>query len=320
MSSFKEDILALFDGTRGGHVQKYLYQDLPRPDHSSGSRLWHDFVSANKNYYPIAAEISLIPALIARVGGHHDTVIDFGIGDDRAVNGKLKPLLAAQNDLKRYYGIDISAEQLQDGIAKIQAEFPHIASNGIQGDFYDISPFIEGDRPLGLLLGSTISNQDMLPDEPFPRAQFVNKIARLAQTSRVGNGGELVISFDANPDLDAALAAYQHPAWQRMMTGLMYDVQATLRPEGNFSPSLWHYAPEINRKHHVLHQIISPSVDQDFSIDGREFKVRRGDRFVVKNNFKPSAALMQELAEEAKTKAKAIITAPNHPMAMLDVA
>ena len=110
--NFKQDIIDLFSGRLGGHVQRYCYGNGVRGDGASGSGLWHHFVSAHDNYYPINAEIALIPDLVARLDDRYDTVVDFGIGDEKAVRNKMLPILASQKGLKRYTAIDDSRENL----------------------------------------------------------------------------------------------------------------------------------------------------------------------------------------------------------------
>lgn len=319
MNTFKQDICDLLSGRRGGHTQKWLYADHTRPDGIlSGSALWHDFVTANRNYYPIQSEIDMIPALVRSLRNDFDTVVDFGIGDSKALHHKTKPILRAQKNLKRYYPIDISNDNLETGLHDVITQFPHIIARGIQGDFYEGQSGIEGDKRLGLFLGTTISNIDMKLEEGFPRAEIVRKLATLAQTVKGDGRGSLVVSFDSNPDLDHALAAYQHSSWQRMMTGLMYDVQRLLHPEGKFNPSMWYYEGVIDREHRVLHQTIGPSIDQDFTIEGERFQIPKGRRFVVKNNWKPTVDQIYGMIEEAGLAPKTPVRGDSHPMIMAE--
>ncbi len=319
--SFEKDIIDLFSGARGGHAQKWLYADHPRPDRHSGSQLWHDFLVAAKSYYPIRGETEMMPKLIADLAPDFDTVVDFGIGDEKAVRQKTLPLLRSQKDLKWYYAIDISNDNLQSGVAAIKRDLPHLRTRGVQGDFYEVQNGMEGRKRLGLFLGSTISNLDMKADDEFPREQIVERLATLGKTMRGGEEGSLVVSLDANPDLAHALDAYQHPVFARMMTGLMYDVQSLLKPQGRFNPSMWHYAPVADPKNHVVHQIISPSMDQDFEISGKRFSVRRGDQFVVINCFKYPLDLFVEMLKEAGLKPKAApVESDDTPMIMIEAA
>ncbi len=299
MMQFREDIIDLFSMKRGGHVQKWLYTDRIRPDNRSGASLWHNFVNTNKNYYIIREEIEVIPEIISKIDKSYDTVVEFGIGDKVATEQKTLPILKSLPSLKKYYAIDISEEQISSGFYMLNDHIKDIETIGIVNDFYAENDEVEGENRLGLCLGATISNQEMRIGKTFPRERIINQLKTLGNTVKGNKRGNILLSIDANPDLDAALAAYQHPSWNNMMTGLMYDVKDMLKPEGDFNPSLWHYSPVIDRDHHVIHQAISPSNDQNFSIDGNEFNIKSGEHFVVKNNFKYPYDVFVGLCEQA---------------------
>lgn len=318
MVQFKQDIIDLLSHKKGGHVQKWLYSDHIRADNSSGSKLWHNFITSNESYYPIQSEIDLIPILLGRIKTDYDTIIDFGLGDISAVNNKIIPILRSQPALKRYVAIDISDNQLTLGTDIVQTKFPQIQTQSIKGDFYKTRT-ISGTKRLGIFLGSTISNQEMMVGQKLPEQAIINRLITLGHTVKGNESGSLIISSDANPNLKHALNAYQHPSWIQMMTGLMYDIQDLAQPTGNFNPSLWHYAPVIDDKNHVLHQVITPTVNQSFAIDEHEFNIKKGEQFVVKNNFKYPLDLFTEIVQKAGLTILAPpIQSQNNPMAMLE--
>ncbi len=299
MNTFRNDIIDLFSMKRGGHVQKWLYTDFSRPDGRSGASLWHNFVNTNKNYYIFHEEIRIIPSIVQKLDKNYDSVIEFGIGDRLAIENKTLKILRALPKLKNYYAIDISDEQISSGFSILKNCISHIETIGIVNDFYSDNHIEEGENRLGLCLGATISNQEMRIGKAFPRERIVNQLHVLGKTVKGNKRGNILLSIDANPDLEGALAAYQHPSWINMMTGLMYDVRDFLRPDGDFNPSLWHYTPVIDRDNHVIHQAISPSANQNFSIGEQEFRIKNGDCFVVKNNFKYPYEVFAQLSREA---------------------
>ncbi len=297
-TKFKEDILDLFSFKKGGHVQKWIYNDYIRPDGNTGSALWHSFVTSSKDYYLIQKEIDLIPELLKTIPRDFDTVIDFGLGNERAINNKVLPILLSQKNLKRYVAIDISSDILKLGKEKLEQQFNHLNIEQIHGDFY--APHkITGQNKLGIFLGSTISNQDMMIDENFPRTQIIKHLATLRETVKGNEKGSLILSIDTNSDLQNAMNSYQHPSWISLMTGLMFDVKKELEPIGDFNPSMWHYNPIINKKNHVIQHSISPTSDQNFSISGQEFNLKKGELFVIINCFKYPLEFFNELLSEA---------------------
>lgn len=315
---FKQDIIDLFSHKRGGHVQKWIYNDQIRPDNTSGSTLWHNFITSSADYYPIQHEIDLIPQLTNQISHDFDTVIDFGLGNQRAINNKTIPILLSQTNLKRYIAIDVSENSLLGGTQRVKNQFNKIHISRINGDFYNQHD-VEGIKRLGLFLGSTISNQDMIHGEEFPRNSIVNHLKTLGNTVKNSNQGTLIISFDSNPDLKSALSAYQHPSWISMMTGLMHDVAAELTPSGDFNPSMWHYAPKIDVQNNVLHHIICPTIDQTFCIGNIEFNLKKDDQFVIINCFKYPIDLFSELLTEAGfTPSNSPVRSTHNTMTLID--
>lgn len=320
MSDFKRNIIDLFSGKRGGHVQKYLYGDVTRPDSSTGSGMWNDFVTSSHNYYTIQRETDLIPKLLERVGVDYDTVVDFGVGNEKAIKGKLLPILKVQSNLRNFCGVSYSRDELNEAIPIIQQEIPRLDTQKIEKDFYKPISGIHGDYRLGLLFGGTITNQEMRVGDPLPRDLIVQRLRTLGDTVRGdGKRGDLVISLDTNPDLNDASAAYLHPSWVRMMTGLMYDVADKLNPQGNFSPSLWHYVPFVDEENFVVHHCVSPSVDQKFSIDGQEFDMKAGEKFVAINTFKFPLPYFLEMVRDAGLETREPVIQDNaHPMVFVE--
>ncbi len=319
-NDFKSDIIDLFSYKMGGHVQKYCYGGDARPDGTTGSKLWHDFVTAHEHYYPIRDEIASVPMLLANLGRRYDNIIDFGIGDEAAIRSKMIPILRLQEKLKYFTAIDFSRKSLDDSLGILRREMPEININGIQGDFYHTHK-VKGSNRLGLLFGPNISNQDMMVGEKLPYGTIVERLGILASTVRGDASGHLVVSIDKIPDLRKALKAYEHPYWNSMMTGLAYDIQSKLKPEGDFSPSLWHYEPVLDQDNHVVQHTLAPSLDQNFTIDDYEFDIKKGEQFVVLNSFKFPLDLFMGMLEDAELSNNRIIANSNdHPMVFVESA
>lgn len=318
LTEFKQDVIDLFSHKKGGNVQKWLYGDIPRPDGTTGYSLWHEFVTTYKNYYIIRREIELIPDLIARIDDDFDTIVEFGIGDDMAIDNKTVPIIKSQKKNCLYASIDQSIEELCNGLKYIETK-TNIKTKGINGDFYEVH-HVEGYKKLGLCLGGTITNQGMRIGDSIPIERIVKRIRTLGETVRgTADDNSLILSFDTNANLDDAQNSYNHHAWKQMQTGLMYDIQERLNPEGDFQPSMWQFEAVIDKKNHVLQQTVYPTVDQSFSIDGNEFNLRKSDRFVTINLFKFSLDLAIDMIEKAGLKyKKPPVQSDEHPVIMIE--
>ncbi len=319
-NDFKADIIDLFSHKRGGHVQKYCYGGHVRVDGTTGSRLWHDFVTEHEHYYPIRAEINSIPELLANIGRRYDNVIDFGIGDEAAIRKKILPILKSQGQLQHFTAVDFSRKSLDDNLGILRSEMPDLDINDIQGDFYHVHE-VKGKHRLGFLFGPNISNQDMMVGEGLPYQAIVDRIGVLASTVRGDASGHLIISNDKTSDLRKALRAYEHPYFNSMMTGLMYDIQSQYEPEGNFCPSLWHYEPVLDDKNHVIQHTLAASMTQDFTIDDHYFTVAKGEQFVVLNSFKYPLDLLMQMFDDAGLQDKRVVANSNaNPLLFIEAA
>ncbi len=111
MNQFKQDVIDLFSGKRGGHVEHWLYSDTLRKEYS-GSQLWQEFLKASNDYYVLGNEIDLIakvaPSLTASLP-LVDAVVDFGVGDGQALQKKVLPIVDSLKTVQSYIGVDLSA-------------------------------------------------------------------------------------------------------------------------------------------------------------------------------------------------------------------
>lgn len=304
-AAFKRDILDLFARKRGGHVQRWVYSDRERGAEESGSALWHAFLRACHNYYVLPNEIDLIRASIPHLAhsgrlGIFDTIVDFGPGDENAIRNKAMPVILGCENARIYAPIDLSQEFLRRATSEIATNCKNIAIQSFVRDFFKDTFVLPGRKRLGIFFGATISNQEMMENGPFPENIIIQRLEHIGKL--IGNDNEMLITFDANPDSKSAVDAYDHITWRRLFTGVMYDIKALLKPKGNFRPSAWHHESVWDDRAHVIHQCITADRDQNFSIDGQEFRIQKGERFIIKNNFKFPVPVFQAMAKNAGYK------------------
>lgn len=302
MNRFKEDVIDLFSGVRGGHVEQLLFSDTKRKEYS-GSQLWYEFLRSARNYYVLSGETDVIRSFAGTIKQRTkniDTIVDFGVGEDAATRRKVVPVIHGLENVKLYVGVDLSNDFLHSTEQIIQQECPGVRTVNIQADFYNTTFPIPGQKRLGLMFGSTITNQDMREKDEFPHNNIVSRLRHLK--TLIGNDNEMLITYDANPDAGNAMNAYRNKYWSKHVTGLMYDVAKIAK--GNFSAEAWQHKMVWDGNAHVIHQCAEATSDMSFSIDETELSVRKGQRFVMVNNFKYPKTLFQAMCEEAGFKLK----------------
>lgn len=293
---FKQDVIDLFSGKRGGHVEHWLYSDTIRNEYS-GSQLWQEFLKSSTDYYVLKNEIDLIarvaPSLGAVLPNMH-TVIDFGVGSGQALEKKVMPIVDSLKTVKSYIGVDLSGDFLRNAKNTLADNFPSVEAAAIQADFFNTSFALPQKDTLGVMLGCTISNMDVLMGADFPRSHIVKRLSHLK--GLLGSNNHLLVSYDANTDVESILSAYSNEYWGRHVTGIMYDVAKI--SEGNFSAADWRHLRVWNDTAYVLHQCAEATQDMEFSIDDKVFTVSKGEQFVTVNNFKFPKPLFQSMCDE----------------------
>lgn len=313
-----QDVIDLFSRKRGGHISRYCYGGFVRPDGSTGSGLWHSFVEGHEGYYPIRGESALMPAFLQGLDDDYDSVVDFGIGDDKAIDGKMLPVLEKMKQLKYFTAIDYSEEHLNTGVDYVRKKRPDLQAEGINGDFYDVHK-IQGLKRIGFLLGPNISNQDMLIGGTLPFDTIVERLKVLAQTVRVDDGGCLVVSFDRQAPLSEAFKAYEHPDWGRMIAGIMHDLGGILELEGDYKPSSWVYDPVLDEENHVIQHAVRATEDQDFSVADQGVQIKSGETFPIVNSFKFPHEVFMDMIEASGLKPNRVVAeSDDHPMVFVE--
>ncbi|MBO6516080.1 MAG: L-histidine N(alpha)-methyltransferase [Bacteroidia bacterium] len=302
MQNFKQDVIDLFTYARGGHVDHWLFSDTLR-NKMTGSELWHAFLKACKAYYVLDNEIKII-----RQNKHHfgrifedvNTLVDLGVGEIAAIENKVIPLLRELRNVRTYQGVDLSSDFLQVAENRLKSKFPALNVENVHADFYKHKIQFEGQKRLGLMLGLTITNQEMKEGQKFPRDEFIQRLG--IHRKNIGNDNDMLISHDANANIAQVMASYRNKFWARHVTGIMYDVQKIA--DGDFSAKDWMYKAVWNADAHVIHQCAVATRSQDFEIDEQVFSVKSGQRFVTVNNFKIPRRQFTGLCHDAGFRVK----------------
>jgi dimethylhistidine N-methyltransferase len=181
-------------GLRARHAcmsPKFLYDAL-------GSKLF-EAICELPEYYPTRTEAAIFArhgADIAATAGSGVTLVDLGAGNC-AKAASLFPLLRPA----QYVPVDISADFLQDAVARLRQRFPHIDMRAVGMDFsssaWRLPDFVHEDRRLFFYPGSSIGN--FAPDEA---REFLRRVH-----AQCGADGGILIGIDLAKDgavLDAA--------------------------------------------------------------------------------------------------------------------
>lgn len=214
---------------------KYFYDQL-------GSELFES-ITRLPEYYPTRTEHAVMQqhaAAIADAVGHGRTLIELGAGNCEKARTLCRTLAPAC-----FVGVDISADFLQDAVARMREEFPGMDARAVGADmtrgvtlpadiprtgrlvFYPGSSIGNFDPPHALMLLEQM--RDLVDGEGEPHA----------------NGG-LLIGIDLPKDVDVLEAAYDDAAGVTAAFNLNVLTHVNRLIGSNFDPAQWRHLAFFN--------------------------------------------------------------------------
>ena len=193
---------------------------------------------------------------------------------------KTRLLLAALASPSAYVAIDVAREPLLLGARRMAALFPDMAVVPLVADFtrpLTLPPDSDGAGPvLGFFPGSTIGN--MAPGEA--RA-FLRRVARV-----VGPGGWLLVGVDLVKAQALLDAAYDDA--QGVTAAFIRNLLARANRElaAGFDLSAFDHRAWWNAREGRVEIHLVCSRRQLVEVDGRQFRLRRGDTIHVEDCYK----------------------------------
>jgi L-histidine Nalpha-methyltransferase len=194
--AFTRDVLIGLSSTPKNLSSKYFYD-------AEGSRLFQQ-ITELPEYYLTRCEFEIFES-------HKDAIADFmqsdsynlvelGPGDARKTRVLIEHLLKRDVDF-RYVPIDISAAALEDLVARMQTDFPHLTVHGLVSEYFNALNWLKSlnhRKNLVLFLGSNIGNFNRESSRVFLHSLW----------NSLSAGDYVLIGFDLKKDIELLLHAY----------------------------------------------------------------------------------------------------------------
>ncbi len=248
---------------------KYFYDQR-------GSRLFEE-ITRLPEYYPTRTEAALMqrhgPAIAAAVGACA-TVIEPGAGNcekARALCQLLQP--------GRFVGLDISADFLREGVARLGAALPGLSAQAVAGDITRailLPPDVPRERRLVFYPGSSIGNFDP------PQAQQL--LANLR--ALVDEDGGLLVGVDLRKDVDVLQAAYDDAAGVTAAFNLNVLEHVNRLIGSDFAPEGWVHRAFFNDGPSRIEMHLEARGRTRVSWPGGERDFAPGERIHTENSYK----------------------------------
>jgi L-histidine Nalpha-methyltransferase len=243
---------------------------------TTGSALFED-ITALPEYYPTRSETDLLTrhaADIAAVVGSGRAVVELGSGSSTKT-----PLLLGAIAPAAYVPVDISGDFLRDSAAALAARFPGLSVYPVEADFTqrvalprEICPLPK----LGFFPGSTIGNM----------------VARTAidllrnWREALGDGSLLLIGIDRIKDIAVLERAYDDPAGVTAAFNLNLLERINRELDGDIPVENFTHRAIWNDVHARIEMHLVAACDMDFTVDGREYHIVKGETIHSENSHK----------------------------------
>jgi len=277
---FAADVLAGLTAKPKTLSPKYFY-DL------AGSALF-ERITQLPEYYPTRCEIGILhdnaPA-IASMFPPGCALIEFGSGSSR----KARILLSAAATIEAYVPVDISGDFLQQDLAQLKRDLPHLSVHPLVEDFtqpFAVPPHLAGLPRVGFFPGSTIGNF-----EPHEATRFLRHIGAV-----LGAGSLLVIGIDLAKDEPTLHRAYNDAEGVTAKFNLNLLARINRELGADFDLAAFEHRAFFNRERSRIEMHLASCRRQRVRINGTAIDFRAGEMIHTESSYKYSVESFRGLA------------------------
>jgi L-histidine Nalpha-methyltransferase len=278
--TFAADVIAGLTARPKSVPPKYFY-DL------AGSALF-DRITQLPEYYPTRCEIGILqdnaPA-IASMFPPGCALIEFGSGSSR----KARILLRAAATVDAYVPVDISGDFLQQDLAQLKRDLPHLLVHPLVEDFtrlFSIPPQLAALPRVGFFPGSTIGNF-----EPQEAARLLRHIG-----ATLGAGAVLVVGIDLAKDEATLNSAYNDAEGVTAKFNLNLLTRINRELGADFDLAAFEHKAFFNSELSRIEMHLASTARQRVHINGVVIDFRPGETIHTENSYKYTVESFRRLA------------------------
>ena len=212
-------------------------------------------------------------------------LIEFGSGSSR----KARILLGAAATVEAYVPVDISGDFLQQDLAQLRRDLPHLLVHPLVEDFtrkFAIPPDLAPLPRVGFFPGSTIGNF-----EPEEAGKFLRHIGDM-----LGEGSLLVVGIDLVKDDATLYRAYNDVEGVTAKFNLNLLARINRELGADFELSAFRHSAFFNRERSRIEMHLASTKRQQARINGTTVDFRAGETIHTENSYKYTVESFQALA------------------------
>ena len=289
----EEIFIGLEDKNQKKINSKFFYDE-------EGSKLFDKITKLN-DYYPTRKELEILENkqdFFKNLLPEKASIIEFGSGS----NVKIKKLLKAMKNPKRYIPIDISHEFLLFNAENIAKNFPYMSVKAVCADYGQINLLKEiinqNENIVGFFPGSTIGNYK--PEEAKLLLMNFSKI--------IGSKNFLIIGVDLRKKKDVMEKAYNDSEGitakfnKNILNGV--NKKAGLKFDTNDFDHKAYFNEEKNR---IEMHLVSKRNQQIYFSD-KQIRILKGETIHTENSYKYSIPEFKNLTNKSGYKTIEVLT------------
>jgi dimethylhistidine N-methyltransferase len=280
LGAFAADVVAGLSAKPKRLPPKYFYD-------AAGSALF-ERITQLPEYYPTRSELELLgkyaPAIAAQFPPGC-AMVEFGSGSSR----KARILLGAAASVAAYVPVDISGEYLQQDVAQVRRDFPHLAIHPVVADFTTLTKLpaeIASLPRVGFFPGSTIGNF-----EPHEAAAFLRHAGRM-----LGTGSVFVVGVDLAKAPDILYRAYNDAEGVTAKFNLNLLARINRELGADFDLAAFEHHAFYNAERNRIEMHLASTRRQKVRICGTTIDFRAGETIHTENSYKYTVESFQALA------------------------
>jgi len=280
LGAFAADAVAGLSAKPKRLPPKYFYD-------AAGSALF-ERITQLPEYYPTRSELELLgkyaPAIAAQFPPGC-AMVEFGSGSSR----KARILLGAAASVAAYVPVDISGEYLQQDVAQVRRDFPHLAIHPVVADFTTLTKLpaeIASLPRVGFFPGSTIGNF-----EPHEAAVFLRHAGRM-----LGAGSVFVVGVDLAKAPDILYRAYNDAEGVTAKFNLNLLARINRELGADFDLAAFEHHAFYNAERNRIEMHLASTRRQKVRVCGTTIDFRAGETIHTENSYKYTVESFQALA------------------------
>jgi dimethylhistidine N-methyltransferase len=278
--AFADELLAGLRASPRATSPKWFYD-------AEGSRLF-ERICELPEYYPTRTELAMLDhhaSEFAALIGEGAEIVEFGAG----ASVKVRILLDALHDPRRFVPVDISGAALHTAAALLRADYPRLQVLPLAGDFTgDLRLPAAAGRRVGFFPGSSIGN--------FEPAQAQGLLRRFAGWLE---GGALLIGVDLVKDPALLHAAYNDAQGVTAAFNLNLLARANREAGADFDLSAWAHGAFYNPPLQRIEMHLISRRSQHVQVAGERLQFAEGDSIHTENSYKYTVDGFHALARRA---------------------